>query len=186
LVNTLQNLLCKIIACRLQIATETCELLKKQQLGFVRGEEGVSQAACLLEVLQRQLLSGVGTAVCFLDLKKAYDMVPHKQLIHKLRLKGVEPKTTRFLEEMYRNTKLQVRIGDSTSNAVKYGRGVRQGCPTSPIIFNLYIDDLLNNIEPVGVPGIPGGLDGLCFADETVILASNANDLADKLAHIER
>ncbi|PVU93556.1 hypothetical protein BB561_003190 [Smittium simulii] len=44
------------------------------------------------------------------------------------------------------HTKMSVRVGRTLSNTVDYNYGVRQGCPASPILFDFYINDLLDNI----------------------------------------
>ena len=46
------------------------------------------------------------------------------------------------------------------------------------ILFNIYINDLLDDIKPVEVPGLNQGLNGLMFADDTMILANNRKYLA--------
>jgi hypothetical protein len=82
---------------------------------------------------------------------------------------------------MYKNTNIKVKIGNHTSKSHKYERGVRQGCPTSPLIFNIYYDSILKQQEPISVEGIQGGLRGLMFADDTVIVASTREELVNKL-----
>ena len=186
LINTLLKVLTKVLAARLQDACRTFNLLKREQVGFVRGEECVAQAACLLESCQRRRIRGKDTLLCFLDLRKAYDLVPHDRLISKLYKAGLGVRMTKFIEKMYENTYMRVRIGKSLTEAFKYERGVRQGCPTSPLLFDIYINDLLDGIRPVEVPGLEHGLRGLMFADDTVIIADDYQDLVEKLAAIER
>ena len=186
LINTLQKLFAKIIARRLQNLNENFPILRREQVGFIKSEECAGQAACLLESLQRRKFRGKDTLVCFLDLKKAYDMVPHKRLIAKLKSKKLGPKIVKVIESFYLNTRMRVKVGEDISEQFRYERGVRQGCPTSPLLFNIYIDDLLDDIRPVEVEGLNEGLKGLLFADDTVILAESEKDLESKLITIEK
>jgi len=167
------------------LAAESAGLIRQEQLGFRAGEECLTQAAALIEILQRRKNAGKETYLCFLDLKKAYDMVPHKRLLYKLRTAGLGEKMTNYIEEMYRTSNMVVRVGSECSEPFKYGRGVRQGCPTSPVIFNLYINDLLEGMRPVEIPGCEQRIAGLLFADDTVLFEDTLDGLREKLRAVE-
>ncbi|GFR69487.1 retrovirus-related Pol polyprotein from type-1 retrotransposable element R2 [Elysia marginata] len=70
------------------------------------------------------------------------------------------------------------------SEAVKIKRGVRQGCVMSPAIFNLFIEYNFRTID--NIPGLTAGginINNLRYADDTVMLAENEDDL-QKLVNI--
>ncbi|PVU86420.1 hypothetical protein BB561_006712, partial [Smittium simulii] len=56
-------------------------------------------------------------------------------------------------------------------------RAVRQGCPESSMLFNIYINDTFNGITGASVPELYDKLLELLFADDTVILAESADEL---------
>ena len=185
LINTMQKILAKILAKRMQSACTDFNLLIKEQAGFIREGECASQIVSLLECCQRRKFNHKDTYLLFLDLKKAYDMVPHKRLIEKMRKFQFGPKLIRFIESMYQNTYMRVKVGTQLSESFKYERGVRQGCPTSPILFNIYINDILDRIRPIEVEGLCHGFRGLMFADDTVIAAESLEDLNNKIKIIQ-
>ena len=112
-------------------------------------------------------------------------MVPHKRLIKKIQAKGYGPKLVRFIKNMYESTECRVRVQDRTLDPFGYERGVRQGCPTSPDLFNIYIDDMLDNIEGIETPGLNYKVKGLHFADDTVIFAETIEEMKYNLKEIE-
>ncbi|OMJ11110.1 RNA-directed DNA polymerase from mobile element jockey, partial [Smittium culicis] len=67
------------------------------------------------------------------------------------------------------------------SEPSEYLCGVRQGCPASPILFDLFINDIFKDVIGVEVPGVPSRIPGLLFADDAVVLADSAENLQTSL-----
>jgi hypothetical protein len=176
------KLLLVVLAKRLEGTLSAEGLLAREQAGFRAGEECVGQAAALLEVLQRRRVSGRRTYAMFVDLSKAYDVVPHGALFAKMEQLGVRGRMLAFVRSLYASSELQVRMPLGTSPVIRLKRGVRQGCPLSPILFDIFINDVYGlPDEPrrglgVYVPGVPeeeGRVAGLLFADDLVALAAS-------------
>ncbi|OMJ11030.1 LINE-1 retrotransposable element ORF2 protein [Smittium culicis] len=70
-----------------------------------------------------------------------------------------------------------VRVGGKLSKLVEYNCGVRQGCPESPLLFDIYINDLLHGLKGVEIPGTEVMISGLLFADDAVVLAESPAEL---------
>ena len=198
LMPTALKILCVIISDRLNTAAEDAGRFCPAQAGFRRKEEAITQAGCFIEIMQRRRLASLGSYAVFVDLKKAYDMVPHEGLFAKLRRFGVRGKCYTFLKDLYRASTIRVRLGHGPTAQhtapFPLHRGVRQGCPLSPILFNIYINDMFDGCaaSPVYVPqGNPREPDddpirvpGLLFADDLVGLAPTADDTRILCDHI--
>jgi hypothetical protein len=84
--------------------------------------------------------------------------------------------------------------GNELSEPVPLHRGVRQGDPASPLLFNIFINDLLTNCEAFGVqvPWVPDERDptknrclsGLMFADDVVLLAPTPEKLQQAMHQV--
>ena len=85
------------------------------------------------------------------DIKKAYDSVPIFNPLTKLYHYGVRGKCFDFLCNLYTSSKTRARFASMLSNEFPIKRGVRQSYPLSLILFNLFINDILNNCEKYGV-----------------------------------
>lgn len=180
------KMLLVILARRLEGTLSERGLLAREQAGFRAGEECVGQAAALLEVLQRRRVRGRRTYAMFVDLSKAYDVVPHGALFAKMDQLGVRGRMLDFVRSLYASSELQVRMPLGTSPVIRLKRGVRQGCPLSPILFDIFINDVYGlpgeprerlGVRVPGVPEVEGLMAGLLFADDLVALSSSRRSL---------
>ncbi|KAH6565067.1 hypothetical protein BASA62_007525 [Batrachochytrium salamandrivorans] len=123
--------------------------------GFRKREECVGQVVSLVDIIQRRQNAGINTHVLFIDIRKAFDTVPVGALLWKLQNMGFPRRTLAFLKALYTSSSARARAGSLLSDPFPVQRGVRQGCPLSGLLFNLFINDILDGVAPITVPGLP-------------------------------
>ena len=103
-----------------------------------------------------------GHDVCFvsLDASAAFDRVWHAGLIYKLKCKGICGKLLEWIESYLSNRYQRVVIKGQFSEWIKILAGVPQGSILGPLLFLIYIDDIIKDIE----------CNMFLFADDTSIL----------------
>jgi RNase P protein component len=131
LMSTTLKVITVILADRISTAGETFNLFSPTQAGFRRKEECITQAACVIDILQRRRITGEDSYATFVDLKKAYDTVPHGALFAKLSRFGVRGRCLAFLKSLYSRSRITVRVGSGSeaqhSDSFQLLRGLRQG-----------------------------------------------------------
>jgi hypothetical protein len=104
---------------------------------------------------------------------------------------GIDWRERRFISKLYMEQSVKVRLDQGETRSVKIGRGVRQGCCLSPILFNLYSEYLTKeDLEGFGDFKIGGKvIRTVKYADDLVLLAKEETVLLgmnDRLIEIGR
>ena len=86
--------------------------------------------------------NSTGTDVIYLDFAKAFDTVPHKRLIHKLRAYGIRGKVLIWVKNFLSNRRQKVVLRNGFSAWEDVISGVPQGSILGPILFLLYVNDI--------------------------------------------
>ena len=84
---------------------------------------------------------------CFMDMKKAFDMVKHGTLFRKLLDRKLSLVHLRLLIIMYKTQTATVKWKGTLSDAFSILNGVKQGAVISAILFCIYIDDLIKELR---------------------------------------
>lgn len=168
-----------ILALRISKLAELNHLFITEQGGFRDGEEAVAQFIALAEIVRRRRLKDKKTWVVFIDFKKAFDKVMHEALFEKMEAAGFRGQFLEVIKAIYRTSTASTRVGGDCGEEYDMIRGTRQGCPLSPILFLLFINDFLKYVpEGVTVPGVkkePTKCAGLLFADDVAGLVESVD-----------
>ena len=183
-----------ILNSRLAQFLETEKVLIPEQGGFRPKRECIEHAIILFETLRRRKAERKSTFIGFIDFAKAFDTVWRNGLLFKLNRAGVTGKMLRMIRQMYAKTTASVRVNGRFTDTFPIELGVRQGGVLSPLLFLVFINDLLDRLKAEGIgvhiPGLVADnpfsaarsqamrLSGLLWADDVALLTESPEQLA--------
>ncbi|KAL6419709.1 hypothetical protein ACFW04_013673 [Cataglyphis niger] len=154
LTSMLYKVYASVLAGRLSEEVEEKGLVPQNQTGFRKGLGTMDNIFILNYLVNRQLSKKKGKLITFfIDLKAAFDSVDRRKLVEAMRERGVREELIRRSEDIMRETRNRVRRGEDLGTGFWTGRGVRQGCPLSPHLFNLITADMEEVISRGGWGG---------------------------------
>ena len=103
-------------------------LFNDRQYGFIKGKSTVTQLLNIMDKWTEYLEKGGQVDVIYTDLEKAFDKVPHKSLISKLKLYNIDKNIINWINSFLTNRYQRVRFDDFFSNWTKVLSGIPQGC----------------------------------------------------------
>jgi ribosomal protein S27AE len=152
--------------------------LAHTQGGFRPHRSTIDQVIILHEILCRLPAS----AVIFLDIKAAYDTVDRRLLWTRMKRDfDVDERTISLMRDMFDSNVALLVVKGRESEAIPLKRGLLQGSSISPLLFNIFINELLTDLQRLPKIRMGGSLwNHLFFADDGALVATNNSD-ADKL-----
>ena len=115
-----------------------------------------------------------------IDAEKAFDKIQHPFLIKTLQGVGIEGTFLSFLKAIYEKPTANIVLNGETLGALTLRSGTRQGCPLSPLLFNIVPEVLASAIrQQKEIKGIQIGKEEVklsLFADDMILCIENPKE----------
>lgn len=167
----------KLVSIRLSNFLRKNKIISSKQFGFCKGKSTTDALEYLTNYIYSNLNSNKKVIVTSLDLKKAFDTVNHSRLLYKLHNYGIRGKANDLLKSYLSHRKQRVRLGKATSDYLNVNLGVPQGSILGPLLFVVYINDLLN----FSCISYADDTAALCAADSWIEVIRLMEDLMDEM-----
>ena len=143
---SLTAVLCKLMESfiRDHVMTYLMEnkLLTVKQHGFICGRSTVTQLLKYLDDCAKCVASGKVVDAIYLDFEKAFDTVPHRRLLEKLKAYGITGEILSWIGDYLRERTQVVLVNGTDSEIGAVSSGVPQGSVLGPLLFVIYISTI--------------------------------------------
>ena len=180
------KLFATIVNKRVTKWAEENHLRARGQAGFRKDHRTSDQIFVLRTLIEQQRMAGTPLYVCFVDFQKAYDTVPRALLWGKLERMGIRGHIMDAIRALYADVPVCVRTQQGLTQTFQSLMGVKQGCPLSPTLFGLYIDDfeavVLGGAAALSLPKLgEGPAPPLLYADDLALMSTTVEGLQRQL-----
>lgn len=178
--SAVQRLLHRILAKRLKAQCH----LNMNQRGFVQMDGTMANVLILDSYLKTRAAAGRVSSIVGIDVTRAFDTVSHHSIRRGLMRAGIDPITKNYILSSLRDNKTCIRLGNQNTREFTFNRGVKQGDPISPLLFNMVLDEFVavSNASRFGGTITNGTtISTLAFADDLLLIEDDPDRMTVSL-----
>ena len=162
------------------------KLIHTDQTGFIKGRFIGQNVRLLIDLMEYTDVKKIPGILLFVDFEKAFDTVEWSFIHNVLKRFNFGPVIRHWISTLYSDVESAVINGGYMTNFFQISRGVRQGCPLSPLLFVLGAEILAQKIrQSPGCRGIelPQSVEAKIsqFADDTTFICRDTDALKENM-----
>jgi sorting nexin-29 len=164
-------------------------LLAEEQAGFRTGRSTTEQILNLRIISEKFMAHNRELHHNFIDFTKAFDRVWHQGLWAVLGKYNISKTLVGCIKSLYQDARSAVLIENTLSSWFNTSTGVRQGCLLSPVLFNLFLENIMSEaLQSFKGTVSVGGRDisNLRFADDIDLMAGSRQELKELTALVDK
>lgn len=166
----------RVLASRFEAALPN----HRDQVGFKRLDGVAHNVLKLNAALNAARSKHENLVVASVDIRKAFDSISHEAILGILQRKGVPDLLMGYLRTYFSTSRLQ--IGKDLIHPKH--RGVKQGDPMSPWLFNLALDQILEGQEEYAITIGAIVLNQMAYADDLILFASSQEEMQKRIERL--
>ena len=147
-------------------------IITQAQHGFIQKRSTQTQQLHFMHKLTSFYDNNVQLEVVYLDFSKAFDRVSHFKLLHVLQYFQIHPSIVRWIQNYLTGRSQTTLVNEACSDSVGVTSGVPQGSVLGPLLFIVYVQDLINTITSKCK-----NTTVYAFADDLKLLSTDPEDL---------
>ena len=145
LLNVDYKILAKVIAKRIEPVLP--KLIHSNQTGFIKGRYIGQNVRLLEDTLEYTDIKKIPGILLFIDFKKVFDTIEWPFIQNVLKRFNFGQVIRKWISVLYSDVESAVLNGGYSTNYFKVSRGVRQGCPLSPLLFVLGVEVMAQKLR---------------------------------------
>lgn len=174
--SAVQRLLHRVLNRRLKNSVK----LNPNQRGFIETDGTLSNTIILDHYIGTRTSQGKSLNVVSLDLKKAFDTVSHASIERALHRHNVDKGLAMYIMSSLEGCSTRIAVNGEKTCPILITRGVKQGDPLSPILFNMVMDELLDELNYQFAGGTIDdntSVAAIAFADDIILLHDSQENM---------